>query len=123
MLIDQVLPQFSVFAYPSRFDGLPLTLLEVMALGIPVIVSDYGALPEIVDHGRAGKVATLGMPGALLEALRQVVDQGERERLGAAARARVEERYSLRTTSAALGAVYRDALAERLRWSTESLIQ
>ena len=113
VLIGEVLPQFSVFVYPSRFDGLPLTLLEVMALGIPVIVSDYGALPEVVDKGRAGIVAPLGQPDALYEALCLVVDPAVRAQLGRAGMTRVRKCYNLRSTSAALGNVYRDSLAMR----------
>ena len=113
VLIGEVLPQFSVFVCPIRFDGLPLTLLEVMALGIPVIVSDYGALPEVIDKGRAGIVAPLGQPDALYEALCLVVDPAVRAQLGRAGMTRVRKCYNLRSTSAALGNVYRDSLAMR----------
>jgi glycosyltransferase involved in cell wall biosynthesis len=106
-LIEEVIPSFSVFAYPSRFDGLPFTLLEVMAAGVPVVVSDYGALPEVVSHD-AGLVVPRNDPDALAAALLRAQD--ERRALSDRARARVLDRYEVSRTSAALGAAYRLAI-------------
>jgi glycosyltransferase involved in cell wall biosynthesis len=59
-LLAEVLPTFDIFAYPTQIDGQPLVVLEALAAGIPVIVSDYQALPEMVDYGKAGLVSPVG---------------------------------------------------------------
>lgn len=68
-LLDHYMPGFDVMAYPTEFDGLPLTLLEAMSLGVPVATSDYLAMPEIVGHGAAGSVTPRGDARALASAL------------------------------------------------------
>jgi glycosyltransferase involved in cell wall biosynthesis len=86
MLLERYLPSLDVFAYPTQFDGLPLVVLEVMALGIPVATSDYFAMPEIVGHGIAGSVSPQGDAPALARALLRLLDRDEnpraRERAG-----------------------------------------
>ena len=61
-LLQHVLPQVDVLLHPTRFDGLPLSVLEAMSVGVPVVSSDYGALPEVV--GEAGR-AVGGIPEAI----------------------------------------------------------
>ena len=65
---------FDVFAYPTEFDGLPLTALEVMARGIPIATSDYQAMPEVIGHGRAGTVTPQRDTDALALALLRLLD-------------------------------------------------
>src|SRR5947208_369456 len=52
-LLREIGPRFDVFVYPSNMDGLPYVLLEMMSLGVPAVVSNYGALPEIVGESGA----------------------------------------------------------------------
>lgn len=105
-LLGEVVPSLSAFAYPSRFDGLPLTLLEVMAQGVPVIVSNYGALPEVVAHGRAGIVIEGGNVQRLVAALQGLQDRSARVRLGTAARERVLSSYDISAVGASLASIY-----------------
>ena len=79
-LLEHHLPSLDVFAYPTRIDGLPLTVLEVMARGIPVVTSDYGAMPEIVGHGRAGAVVAQGDAAGFADALLSLLDAEENAR-------------------------------------------
>jgi glycosyltransferase involved in cell wall biosynthesis len=109
-LVNEVIPRFSAFAYPTHFDGLPMTLLEVMAAGVPVVVSDYRALPEVVDYGRAGAVVPEGDAIRLADALRKLLDPAARQLQADAARRRVECRYSAAATGPLLERVYRAAL-------------
>ena len=106
-LLADVIPRFSAFAYPTHFDGLPMTLLEVMARGVPVVVSDYRALPEVVDYGRAGTVVPEGDSGRLADAIRALMDPDARARWGQLARWRIESRYTGSVTAPMLGNVYR----------------
>jgi glycosyltransferase involved in cell wall biosynthesis len=66
-LQSEIIPSFDVFAYPTLFDGQPLVVMEALAAGVPVIVSDYQAMPGMVDHGRAGVISPMKDPVALAE--------------------------------------------------------
>ena len=80
--------QAGVFVLPSRFEGMPNALLEAMAAGLAVVVTDASPGPlEVVMHGVSGLVVPSDDPFALAEALdRLATDPLLRERLGAAAR-------------------------------------
>jgi glycosyltransferase involved in cell wall biosynthesis len=111
LLLRDVIPTFSVFAYPSRFDGLPLTLLEVMAAGVPVVVSDYGALPEVVEFGRAGSVVPVDNGRALADAIDALFNPERGADVAARARARVETAFEATVTADELRRVYFAAAA------------
>ena len=80
--------QAGVFVLPSRFEGMPNALLEAMAAGLAVVVTDASPGPlEVVVDGVSGLVVPSDDPFALAEALdRLATDPLLRERLGAAAR-------------------------------------
>ena len=83
---------FDVFALPSRYEGLPYTLLEAMAAGLPVAMTAVGGAGSVVRDGREGLVVPVGDRSAMAEALLNLVQDGNlRRRLGEAARARVRE--------------------------------
>jgi glycosyltransferase involved in cell wall biosynthesis len=83
----------TIFALPSRVEGTPNALLEAMSCGLPVIVSDGAPGPlELVQDGETGLVVPVNDAPALAAALTRLArDGGLRDRLGAAARARVSE--------------------------------
>jgi len=78
----------SIFALPSRFEGMPNALLEAMAAGLPAVVSDASPGPlEMVRDGVHGLVVPTENHRALARALQQLIENGPlRQRLGAAAR-------------------------------------
>jgi glycosyltransferase involved in cell wall biosynthesis len=83
------------FALCSRMEGMPVTLLEAMAAGLPSVVSDVGGVAEATDGGRAARVVPAGDPSAFAEAVSAL----DRDREGARALAergarRVRERFS-----------------------------
>lgn len=57
--MDEYWQDIRVVIMPSRYEGLPLAALEAMARGIPVIASDAGALPELINHCKIGKSIAL----------------------------------------------------------------
>jgi glycosyltransferase involved in cell wall biosynthesis len=80
-----------VVALPTRADAVPWAVLEAMAVGLPVVASAVGAIPEMLDG--CGEVVPPGDTAALTAALRGMLDPERRRGLGAAAQARVHERY------------------------------
>jgi glycosyltransferase involved in cell wall biosynthesis len=86
---------------------------EMMAMGLPMVVSDAGMLPEIVDHGTNGCVCSC-TPGELAEAFRGLVQNGElRRQMGAAARSKALREFSLRRQARAVADVYERLLSFR----------
>jgi glycosyltransferase involved in cell wall biosynthesis len=97
------------FCLPSLYEGFGLTALEAMACGAPVVVSDRGALPEVVaDAGIVVEPAAQPVAQALRELLS---DRVRARRLGAAAAARAREFTWERTAAGWLEALLRAAAA------------
>ncbi len=96
---------------PSLYEGFSLPAVEHMASGTPLIASRTGALPEVT--GDAAMLVSPGDPEELAAALRQLQDSPrERERLSAAALARVQERFTWSAVARATVSHYREAIAE-----------
>jgi glycosyltransferase involved in cell wall biosynthesis len=72
----------------------PLKIFEYMASGLPVVAPAIDRIPSLVEHGREGILYQPDAAGALADALEQLVDDGLRGRLGAAARDRAVREYS-----------------------------
>jgi glycosyltransferase involved in cell wall biosynthesis len=60
--IANVLAGMDVFVMPSLFEGGPTTVLEAMAMGLPVVATRVGMVPEVIDHWRTGVVVEPGDP-------------------------------------------------------------
>ena len=84
-----------LFVLPSLHEGIPMVLLEALALKRPVVASRVGGIPEVVTHGRTGLLVEPGNIAELTSAVTQVVnDKSYGESLGQAGRLRVEEEFS-----------------------------
>jgi len=95
------------FALPSHTEGMPNGALEAMATGLPCVATSVGAVAEVLDGG-AGILVPPGHPSALAEALTGVLGHaGGATRLGAAARARIESRFTLEQMLAKYEVLYR----------------
>ena len=110
--VPEQLAEADVFALSSTSEGLPLSVIEAMAAGLPVVATAVGGVPELVVEGETGLLAPARDPEALAQALGQLLDdRGLRERLGEAGRARAEERFDLPRFREAHIALYRSLLA------------
>jgi len=93
--LDRILPALSVFCLSSHLEGLGTSVLDAMAFGLPVVATAAGGIPEAVEDGVTGRVVGPRDPGALADALAEVLTQEERRRaLGAAGRQRFLERFT-----------------------------
>ena len=84
-----------VLLQASLSEGLPNTVLEAMACGLPVVVTDCGGLREAVDHGVEGLVCPRRSPQDLADALGSLRDRALARRMGEAGRNRVCAEFTL----------------------------
>jgi glycosyltransferase involved in cell wall biosynthesis len=112
--VPQLLAASQVFVLSTRSEGLPVSILEAMAAGLPVVATGVGGVPELVVDGETGLLVRPGDPAALAAALRRLLEDPElRRKLGAAGRARVGTHFTLDSFHEAHVAVYRRELAAR----------
>lgn len=96
------------------FEGLSNSIMEYMALGLPVVCGDGGGNPELVEHGTTGFIIPPGDAAALADRLAYLQgDDGVRRRMGAAGRERILREFSVETMVARMIAVYEEAIARR----------
>lgn len=103
-----------VLAHPADREGLGIALLQAQAASVPVVASRAGGMPEAVHDGVTGFLVEPGDVAALTNALRRLIDDPAlRERMGAAARTRVLERFSVDAMVDGNLAVYRELVQAR----------
>ena len=89
--VPDLLASFAVFAYPSRFEGLCLAVLEAQAAGVPVVATPVGGIRETVIDGETGFLVPVGDARALADRILQVLEHpDDARRVAAAARRRVQ---------------------------------
>jgi L-malate glycosyltransferase len=105
--IPDLMRAADVFALTSLSEAASLTLLEAMASGLPAVVTDVGGNGEIVRHEKEGLLVPRGDAAGCAAAFRHLFREPDfARRLGAAGRARVQERYRLDTTVEAYYRLY-----------------
>jgi len=111
--VGAILAALDVAAMSSDFEGLPLFAFECMTSGTPLVATNVGGLPEVIDDGETGLLVPARDPAALASALERLLrDPALRERLAAAARERARD-YELPAIAARFGRLYDELLAER----------
>jgi glycosyltransferase involved in cell wall biosynthesis len=109
-----------VACVPSLYEGFSLPAAEAMATGTPLVATTGGAIPEVAGpDGETCLAVPPGDAGALAVGLSRVLgDPGLRERLGAAGRARVLEKFTWARAAEGTVARYREAIAHAHRSAT-----
>jgi glycosyltransferase involved in cell wall biosynthesis len=111
--VPELLAACDVFVLPSRYEGLPLSVLEAMAAARPVVATAIEGTDEIVRHGETGLLVPPAAPSALAQGIRTVLaDQALATRMGQAGRARVCREFSTSRMIDEVTGVY-DELLER----------
>lgn len=92
--IAALLAAADIFTLPSRFEGLPMSVIEAMLTGLPVVATDVRGPAEQVADGVTGLKVAAGDAAALAQALRRLVqDPALRARMGEAGRQQALDRY------------------------------
>jgi glycosyltransferase involved in cell wall biosynthesis len=109
--VDPYLAALDLFVLPSAWEALPLSLLEAMSCGLPIVATAVGGTPEAVEDGLTGRVVQHGDEEALAGALRDVLANTTlRHAMGDAGRARYEARFRLDRMIDETATLYRELL-------------
>lgn len=110
----ELLPALDVFVLSSRYEGLPIALLEAMAAGVPAVATRVGGVPEAVEHGRQGLLVAPGDPDALATAVSKLLDDPQlRHEMARAATGHVRTRFSIGRAVRRIEEVYDQLLDAR----------
>jgi glycosyltransferase involved in cell wall biosynthesis len=104
------LAEWDIFVLPSRMDPCPLAVLEAMAMGLPVIGTRVGGIPEQLGSDAGVLVEPEDVDGLVDAVLSLAASEQLRSSLGAAARRRAGELFSVERQASSLDRVYRRAL-------------
>jgi glycosyltransferase involved in cell wall biosynthesis len=112
MDVPRLMTAFDVFALSSTTEGLPLVVPEAMSAGLPVVATDVGGLPTVIDEDVTGKlvaVSEIAMRNALSE---MINDKARSRAMGVAARKTAHSRFSAERMVAEYQKLYDEALCK-----------
>lgn len=111
---DDVFPllaDIDVVVMPSRTEGLPMLLLEAMAMARPVVVSRVGGMPEVVTDGESGWLCPTAQADAFGERIAEILTRpDELKRVGERGRSAVLERFTARAMAERMMSLYDEVL-------------
>jgi glycosyltransferase involved in cell wall biosynthesis len=111
--VSELLGLFTAFVSSSLSEGMPIAVLEAAAAQLPIVATNVGDVPRLVEDDVTGKLVPPNDVAALAAAIAHVLDDAElARRLGAAARSRLEERFSAREAARRTVEVYHQALSD-----------
>ncbi len=114
--VPDLLAALDVAVCCSEFEGGPLSVMEYMEAGLPVVASDVGGLPELVVDGESGILVPPRDPAALAAALGELIgDPAARRRMGERGRELRRERWSLDAWAERIEALYLELLSRPRR--------
>jgi glycosyltransferase involved in cell wall biosynthesis len=121
---EDVFPYLAVshiYASPSRYEGLPMSLLEAMSMRVPVVATRVGGVAEVVEDGVTGILIEPEAPGTLAETILALLDdEALAERLRANGLARVRKRFDISATVRDYERLYDECLLKRRGCSVET---
>jgi glycosyltransferase involved in cell wall biosynthesis len=108
---ESLLAEADIFVLPSQHEGLPISVLEAMAFGLPIIASRVGGVPSAVRDGEEALLIPAGSQSALDEALRKLMEEPAlRTRLGRCAQERFESSWTADVMADAYADLYRELM-------------
>jgi glycosyltransferase involved in cell wall biosynthesis len=112
--VPAILNASDLFVLSSRWEGNPLSVMEAMAAGLPVVSTAVGGVPELVREGETGLLVPSGDAAALARALQALVDDpARREAMGAAARQHAIAHFDIRHTVRGYEQLYESLLRRK----------
>ena len=117
--VNRLLAAADVVLLSSVSEGIPLTLIEGMAAGLPVLATRVGGIPEVVEEGQTGLLVAAGDDEAMAQQiLRLAEDPARREQMGQAGRERANDLFSEARMVAEYDRAYRHMT---MRWAVRAV--
>ena len=96
---QDILPNYSIFVLPSKFEGLPFAILEAIEAGLIVVASNVGGIPEIIEDGKTGFLIDGYSPESIAHAITRVLEsRNDFQRIAKNARDKLETVFNLEKT-------------------------
>jgi len=109
--VPNYLNTFDIFCAPSIRESFGVAVIEASACELPVIVSDVGGLPEVVDNGETGYVVPSKDPEAIADKLYELIfDQDKRKVMGQKGRKKVEQLYDWKKNVDKMEEIYQEMI-------------
>lgn len=109
--VSELLRRASIFALPTHWEGFPLSILEAMRAGLPIVASDVGGVSEAVADGQNGYLTARHDTSAFARALEVLLaDEGQRARMARVSRSMFEERFTAEHMIGRTWSLYKSAL-------------
>ena len=106
---DRLFSEAALLCLPSKHEGMPMSIIEAMARGIPVIATPVGGIPELIEDGVEGKLVPVGDERALSNALIELLSSSQtRALLGNAARNKAKTQFNINNCILQLVALYQE---------------
>jgi len=113
--VNAVYRSLDIFVFPSLAEPLGSSLLSAMAYGLPCVAIASGAVPEVIEHEKNGLLADKADPVNLAAMIMRLLDdRALATRLGAAARVRIEDRFTVARMATDTAELYRNACLRTL---------
>ena len=110
----QYLPRIGAYVQSSITEGMPVSILEALAAGVPIVATSVGGVPDMLDNGRAGVLVPPHDTEGLANAMERVLlDPNERQRLSLAARQLSADRHSAERMAKDYARLYGEVLGTR----------
>lgn len=114
--INEILAASHIFVLSSRWEGLPIGVIEAMFSGLPVVATNVGGMAELVEDGATGILVSPGDPAALAGALERLIgDEALRRKMGEAGRRKAFAEFTVGQMLRATEGVYQEVLGRRGR--------
>lgn len=108
--VEDYMNQAEVFVLPSLSEGFPVTILEAMACGLPVVATRVGGIPDIIEDGTNGYLIDAMNPEQIAEALLKLLQNEELQKDISDKNRETAEKYRWDTVAATLEGIYQDSL-------------
>lgn len=94
--VPDLLAQSQIFILSTHYEGLPISILEAMRAGLPVVATSVNGIPEEVEHGKTGLLVPPKDINALTNALQTLIESPDlRQQMGEAGRQKFEQEFTL----------------------------
>jgi glycosyltransferase involved in cell wall biosynthesis len=109
--LTRLYSEATIVCLPSYSEGVPMSVLEAMSHGVPVVCTPVGGLPELIEHGRNGLFATAGDPQSIARQIDCLLTHPEpAARIAAAAAITVRQKCGLDLVSDKLATLYAEVM-------------